>query len=125
MESHEKVNIKANVRKVNCDLLIVAGWAIVLTLSGTYGQLLDYVVFGDWIFFGLAGATLFVFRRRDTNSGFRTPGYPWVPALFVVAAFFVVVSSVVSNPGNALVGSALIGLGIPVYLYWRRTSHKT
>ena len=99
-----------------------AGWAIVLTMSGTYGQLLDYVVFGDWIFFGLAGATLFVFRRRDAEIRFRAPGYPLVPGLFVVAAAFVVISSVVSNPGNALIGSALIGLGVPVYLYWRRTS---
>src|SRR5690606_5052454 len=73
-------------------LLFQAAWAILLTLSGTYGQLLDYVVFGDWIFFGLTAATLFVFRARDRNAasgdlvGFRTPGYPIVPLLFVLAA---------------------------------------
>ena len=115
-------NLHPRFRTPTTAIVFQAGWAIVLTLSGTYGQLLDYVVFGDWIFFGMVGATLFVFRRRDTNIRFRTPGYPWVPALFVVASFFVVVSSVVSNPGNALIGSVLIGLGIPVYLYWRRIS---
>lgn len=115
-------NLHPRFRTPTTAIVFQAGWAIVLTLSGTYGQLLDYVVFGDWIFFGLVGATLFVFRRRDTNTGFCTPGYPWVPALFVVASFFVVVSSVVSNPGNALIGSALIGLGIPVYVYWSRAS---
>jgi APA family basic amino acid/polyamine antiporter len=100
-------------------IVFQAVWASVLTLSGTYGQLLDYVVFGDWIFFGLAGATVFVFRRRGENLRFRTPAYPWIPGLFVVAAGYVVLSSIASNPGNALLGSGLIGLGIPAYLFWR------
>ena len=115
-------NLHPRFRTPTAAIGFQAGWAIVLTLSGTYGQLLDYVVFGDWIFFGLAGATLFVFRGRDAEIRFRAPGYPWVPGLFVVAAMFVVVSSVVSNPGNALIGSAMIGLGVPVYLAWRRTN---
>ena len=58
-------------------------WAVLLTLSGTYGKLLDYVVFGDWIFFGSIVATLFVYRRREGGGemgarGFRLPGNPWV-----------------------------------------------
>jgi len=48
------------------------------------------------------------------------PGYPWTPALFVLAAAYVVVSVVVSNPKNAAVGAGLIALGVPVFLYWRR-----
>jgi APA family basic amino acid/polyamine antiporter len=109
-------------------IVFQAVWAILLTLSGTYGQLLDYVVFGDWIFFGLCGATVFVFRyrepngRRDLPSGFRTPGYPWVPGLFVVAALYVVVSSVLSNPANAAIGSGLIFLGLPAFWLWRRSA---
>jgi basic amino acid/polyamine antiporter, APA family len=98
-------------------------WAIALLLSGTYDELLDYVVFGDWIFFGLTGATLFVLRRgaRQAATGtFRTPGYPLVPGIFVAAAGYVVVSSILSNPRNAVIGSALIGAGIPVYSFWRR-----
>ena len=102
-------------------IVFQGAWAIVLTLSGTYGQLLDYVVFGDWIFFGLTAATVFVFRRRPGALRFKAPGYPWVPALFVASAGFVVASSIISNPGNALLGSGLIGLGVPAYLYWRRT----
>lgn len=108
-------------------LFFQAAWAIVLTLSGTYGELLDYVVFGDWIFFGLAGVAVFVFRRRNVTTegagaraAFVTPGYPIVPAVFVAAAAYAVVSSIQSNPGNAMIGSALIGLGVPVFLYWRR-----
>lgn len=109
-------------------LLFQAAWAVLLTLSGTYGQLLDYVVFGDWIFFGLTAATLFTFRRREQDSHgaprFRTPGYPLVPALFVLAAAAVVLSSVLSNPRNAAFGSLLIALGVPAYFYFRRTSNR-
>jgi len=88
-------------------IVIQAVWAITLVLSGTYGQLLDYVVFGDWIFFGLIVATLFGYRRRDraglseTGETYRVPGYPLLPALFVAVAAFVVVSAIWSNPRAA------------------------
>jgi APA family basic amino acid/polyamine antiporter len=102
-------------------ILALAGCAIVLTLTGTFGQLVDYVTFGDWIFFGLTVASLFIYRKRDpTSTGFGVPGYPFTPALFVLAAAFVVYSAIRSNPTNALIGAGLIALGIPVYLYWSR-----
>ncbi len=104
-------------------LVLLACWASVLTLTGTFAQLVDYVAFGDWIFFGLTVAGLFVYRSRDprgARGSFRVPGYPWTPALFVAAAMLVVASSVLANPGNALIGAGLLGLGVPVYGYWRR-----
>lgn len=104
-------------------IAVQAGWAIVLTLSGTYGQLLDYVVFGDWIFFGLTVATLFFYRRRGSapaGSTARVWGYPFTPALFVLVAAFTVVSSVASNPNNAAVGATFILAGIPTYYFWKR-----
>lgn len=105
-------------------IVFQAAWAVLLLVSGTYGQLLDYVVFGDWIFFGAVVATLFVYRRRGASpgdeGGFRAPGYPWLPAAFVAVAGFVVVSSVWSNPANAAIGGALIALGVPVFVFWRR-----
>jgi APA family basic amino acid/polyamine antiporter len=106
-------------------LLIQSAWAVLLIATKSYGQLLDYVVFGDWIFFGLVGVALFVYRRRAPGAGggtFRCPGYPLVPAFFVLAAGFAVVSSVASNPGNAALGGAIIAAGIPAYLWWKRTS---
>jgi APA family basic amino acid/polyamine antiporter len=81
------------------------------------------VTFGDWIFFGLTVAGLFVYRRRDRGApatGFRTPGYPFTPALFVFAAGYVVVSAIAANPRNAALGTLLIALGVPVYAYWAR-----
>jgi APA family basic amino acid/polyamine antiporter len=109
-------------------LAIQAVWAVVLALSGTYGQLLDYATFGDWIFFGLAAATLFVYRRRDRDegaaaaTGFRTPGYPFVPIFFVAGAAYVVISSIASNPVNAAMGAGLIALGLPAYALFRRSA---
>jgi APA family basic amino acid/polyamine antiporter len=106
-------------------ILIQAGLSVALAVSGTYGQLLDYVVFGDWIFFGLIVATVFAYRRRDKLTGvtpnvFRMPGYPVLPALFVIVAAYVVVSAIWSNPRNSLLGALLIALGVPAFLYWRK-----
>lgn len=97
---------------------------LVLLLSGTYGQLLDYVVFADWIFFGATAATLFVWRSRDKKSGvkptFLTPLHPISTLIFIAAALYVVVGSVASNPGNALRGVLLFLLALPVYAFWNR-----
>jgi APA family basic amino acid/polyamine antiporter len=104
-------------------IVFQAAWAILLTLSGTYGQLLDYVVFGDWIFFGLTVATLFFYRRRETvppDDAATAWGYPVLPAVFVAAAAYTVVSSILSNPLNALLGACLIAAGIPAFFYWKR-----
>jgi basic amino acid/polyamine antiporter, APA family len=103
-------------------IVFMGAWSIVLALSGTYAQLLDYVVFGDWIFFGLTVASLFIYRAREPAlaTGFRVPAYPGTPALFVLAAAYVVVSSIVANPRNALIGTGLLALGLPVYRVARR-----
>ena len=107
-------------------ILIQTVWALALALSGTYGQLLDYVVFGDWIFFALIVATIFPYRRRDRDqpssdtSAYRMPGYPLLPALFIIVAGFVVLSAIWSNPRNAALGVVLIAAGIPAFLFWRR-----
>ncbi|HYU28439.1 MAG TPA: amino acid permease, partial [Gemmatimonadales bacterium] len=114
-------------------IVALAVFAVALTLTGTFGQLVDYVTFGDWIFFGLCVAGLFVYRAKEHGAGsreqsapgsvlpapFRVPGYPVTPALFVLAAAFVVYSAIASNPKNAAIGAGLIVLGIPAFLYWR------
>jgi len=114
-------------RTPSAAIVLEAGWAIVLALTGTFGQLVDYVAFGDWIFFGLTVAGLYRFRARDAlpersagMAGFRAPGYPWTPAMFVAAALLVVTSSILGNPRNAGIGAGLLLLGVPVYLWWRR-----
>ena len=101
-------------------------WAVLLTLTGRYGDLLDYVVFGDWIFFAAVASTVFVFRSRERHGGesaelrFRMAGFPLLPIAFMLAALYVVVGSIASNPVNALKGTAMMVLGVPVFLYWER-----
>lgn len=108
---------------------VQAVWAIVLTISKSYAQLNDYVVFGDWIFFGSTVATLFVYRARErrgqaTPPAFRTPWFPVLPALFVLSAVWVVESSVAQNLKNAGIGTALLLAGIPVFLFWRKQTAR-
>ena len=106
-------------------IVIQTAWAIVLVLTGTYAQLVDYVVSADWIFFGLAGASLFVFRRtrpvsdRDASM-FVAPGYPWIPGLFVAVAVVIVASVLWNNPLRSGLGFLLLALGIPAFLFWNR-----
>ncbi|HVX88017.1 MAG TPA: amino acid permease, partial [Gemmatimonadales bacterium] len=94
-------------------------WAVALLFTKSYGQLLDYVTFADWIFFGATAATLLVLRRRPAPPGYRAPAAPLAVGLFVAAAAYVVFGSIRSDPGNALRGAGLLLLGIPVYLFWR------
>ncbi|QSQ24421.1 amino acid permease [Pyxidicoccus parkwayensis] len=111
-------------------ILFQAVWAILLTGTGTYGELLDYVVFADWLVFGATAATLFVYRARERQglvprAAYRVPGYPITPLLFIAAALYVVLGSTASNPLNAIKGTLLLGAGVPVFLYWRRRKGAT
>jgi APA family basic amino acid/polyamine antiporter len=101
-------------------------WAIALTLTGTYGQLLDYVVFADWIFFGLTVGAVFIFRRtmKDAPRPFRMWGYPVTPALFVLAALAIVFSVVRVSPLQSAIGAALMAAGIPAFYYWTSRAKK-
>ena len=102
-----------------------SAWAIVLVLSGTYAALIDYVTMADWTFFSLAAASLFIFRRkvpldRRPAGAFATPGYPWVPGLFLAGALLIVGSVLWSFPVRSGIGFGLLALGIPAYLFWSR-----
>jgi APA family basic amino acid/polyamine antiporter len=101
-------------------ILVCAAWSAVLAATGTFEQLLTYVVFVGWIFYGLGAAALFVYRRRDPAAPFRTPGYPWTPILFVASAAFIVVNTVVTQPREAFMGGLIVLLGVPAYLFWRK-----
>jgi len=99
-----------------------SAWAIVLAATGTFEQLLTYVVFAGWLFYALGAMSLFVYRRRPAPASrpFSVPGYPIAPALFVLAALTIVLNTVFVQPGRALVGIAIVLAGVPAYLIWRR-----
>jgi APA family basic amino acid/polyamine antiporter len=95
--------------------------AVVIALSGTYEQILGYVVSTDFIFFGLTGLAVFVFRRRrDENASFRTPGHPVTTALFTAACWLVVAGTVIRSPRDSAVGLLIVAAGLPAYLFWKR-----
>ena len=104
-------------------ILLQGIWSGLLVLFiGGFSQLFTYVIFGAWIFYGLAVAGVIALRRKepDLPRPFRVPGYPAVPALFAIAAALLVASTLVATPRESLIGLAFIALGIPLYLLRRR-----
>ncbi|HEV7239817.1 MAG TPA: amino acid permease [Thermoanaerobaculia bacterium] len=99
--------------------------AIVIALSGTYEQILNYVVSVDFIFFGLTGLSLFVFRRRLSSAGFRTPLHPISTAVFVATCWLVVIGTFVKEPKNSVIGLLIMAAGIPFWFGLRRHRRVT
>ncbi len=97
-------------------------WAMIFPWIGTFSQLLNYVVFVGWIFYGLGAAALIALRvkRPEAQRPFRVPGYPVTPVLFVLAAAAIVINTIVSQPTEAAKGIGVVLLGAPAYLVWRR-----
>lgn len=98
-------------------LLVQGVWAGVLALSGSYDTLTDYVIFVNWIFFGLVIASVFFLRRRlpKVEGGYRAWGYPVVPFLFLLTTGWLLISTLITSPTRSLIGLALVALGLPVY----------
>lgn len=105
-------------------LAVQAVWASVLCLSGTYNQLLDYVIFASVLFYFLTTLALFRLRRKrpDLPRPVKAFGYPVVPALYLVAAGALMVILLIKKPLFTWPGLIIVALGIPVYLIWRRSA---
>lgn len=106
-------------------IVVQSAWSCVLALTGSYEQLANYVVFADWIFFGLTVLTVLTFRRKlplgsRPPDAFRAPGYPAVQIAFVLIAAAVVTSVIGAAPAAAAKGGILIALGVPVYYWYSR-----
>jgi APA family basic amino acid/polyamine antiporter len=96
-------------------------WAIVIALSGTYAQVVNYVVAMDAIFFGLTGVCLFVLRKRLTSDvSFRVPGHPITTLIFIAAMWLVVASTFVHDPIRSCIGLAIAAAGLPAYFLWQK-----
>jgi APA family basic amino acid/polyamine antiporter len=105
--------------------LIVQGiWACLLALSGSFDTLTDYVVFGSWIFYALATASVFVFRIKypDLERPYKAFGYPVVPVLFLFVAGWLIINTIWTSPKQSFMGIFLILLGLPVYYYLTRNN---
>jgi APA family basic amino acid/polyamine antiporter len=103
-------------------IILMATWAALLSLSGTFEQLFSFVIFGFWIFMGLTVLGVMILRRKrpELPRPYRTWGYPLTPILFILSSVFLTVNSLIRTFWNSFIGLALIALGIPVYLVWKR-----
>jgi len=102
-------------------------WSAVLAASGTFEQLLTYVVFIGWIFYALAAASIFIYRKRAPGAArpYRVPAYPWTPIVFILAAMALVANTIAAQPARAGIGLGIVFLGAPAYAFWRRTAKLT
>lgn len=102
-------------------LATLGTWAIVLTLSGSFGQLLDYTTVGEWLAHVFGIATLFWYRRYlpGEPSPYKVPFYPVLPLIFVCTVLMVIIASAIHAPRDAGMSLLIIALGVPAYYGWR------
>jgi len=105
-------------------LVVQAIWTVILCVSGSYSQLLDYIIFAELVFYILTLVGLFVlrFRQPDAPRPYKTFGYPFLPALYIVMAAGICAALLRYKPQYTWPGLILVLLGIPVYLYWSRSA---
>jgi len=116
--------IDPRTRAPQIALAALGAWAIVLTVSGSFNQLLDYTTVGEWLAHVFGIGTLFWYRRHfaDQPSPYRVPLYPLLPLVFVITVFSVIVATAIHTPGDAGMSLLIIALGVPAYYGWRRVS---
>jgi basic amino acid/polyamine antiporter, APA family len=106
--------------------IILQGFAaIVIACSGTYGEILNFEVTVDFIFFGMTAAALFILRQRGVGSDsvtYRVPGHPFTTMLFVLSCAAIVLSAIIASPRNSAIALCIMLVGVPVYYFWRRFS---
>jgi APA family basic amino acid/polyamine antiporter len=108
-------------RTPTAGIVTIGVWSSLLVLSGSYEQLFDYSLFSSFIFHAVTGVALFRLRRTqpDTPRPYRVAGYPWVPALFVVAMIGLIANTLRERPVESLLGVGMVALGVP-FFKWRR-----
>lgn len=114
---HPKFKSPANA------LIIQAVWACALTFSGTYNQLITYIIFASWIFYAMSCAAVIILRKKrpEMKRPYKTPGYPYIPIIFILFAVFLTFNTILEAPRDAAVGAGIILAGLPLYFYWKKT----
>jgi APA family basic amino acid/polyamine antiporter len=115
-------NVNPRYHTPAISLLVQAVWAALLTLSGTYGELLDYVIFASVLFYILTVVGVFRLRRLrpDAPRPYRAWGYPLLPALYIVFGLFVEWALLTHKALRSVAGLSIVALGVPVFHLWRR-----
>ena len=109
-------------RTPHISLFVQGVWSCLLILVGGYDQLFTYVIFAEWIFYLLTTLAVVILRKKlaGVERPFRVPGYPFVPLLFVAAAFWFIVNTLRERPWESLIGCVIVVIGVPAYFFRRR-----
>jgi APA family basic amino acid/polyamine antiporter len=123
---HAAARVHPVFRTPGVSILMLSAWSSVLVLSGKYEELFDFVIFGSWILYAMATASVFVLRRTrpDLPRPYRTFGYPAVPVLFLLGASVLEISTLWTKPRESIAGIILILMGLPFYFYWQSRISK-
>jgi basic amino acid/polyamine antiporter, APA family len=119
--------VHARFKTPSTALIFQAAWAsIIVLVSDTFQQIMNYVVFMDWLFLALAVYCIYVLRRKypDAPRPYRAWGYPWTPALFIMLSLSVVVNTLVRAPLESGIGIAIVLTGVPVFIAMKRKTQK-
>lgn len=113
-------------RTPGVSIIIQGLWASAITMTGTFDQLTDMLIFVSWIFYGLGAYGVFVLRKKmpDVERPYKALGYPVLPVIFVLFSAFFVGFSVWYNVRNAVFGLLLVVIGIPLYFWFRKNKRN-
>ena len=102
-------------------LIIQCVWASLLTFTGTFNQLITYIIFASWIFYGMSAGAVIILRNKkpDMERPYKTPAYPWIPIIFILFAIFLTINTIIEAPRDAAIGAGIILAGLPMYYYWK------
>ena len=103
-------------------LIIQCVWACLLTFTGTFNQLITYIIFTSWIFYGMSAGAVIILRKKkpDMDRPYKTPAYPWIPIIFIFFAIFLTINTIMEAPRDAAIGAGIILAGLPLYYYWKK-----
>ena len=120
-------HIHPKYKTPSTSLFVQGIWTCILCLSGTYGQLLDYIIFAVLVFYILTIAGLFVLRRTEPNADrpYRAVGYPVLPAIYIVMAIFIDIVLLRYKPQYTWPGLIIVLIGIPVYFGWKASARSS
>jgi basic amino acid/polyamine antiporter, APA family len=101
-------------------------WAAALTLSGRYDQLYTYVIYGMVLSYTLTVIAMFWLRwkRPEIPRPYRSTGYPWLPGIYVLIGTAWTLNTIITRPTEAFWGTAIVLIGVPFYLFWKRSNRK-
>ena len=119
---HQASQIHPRFKSPANALIIQCVWACLLTFTGTFNQLITYIIFASWIFYGMSAGAVIILRNKkpDMERPYKTPVYPLIPIIFILFAIFLTINTIMEAPRDAAIGAGIILAGLPMYYYWKK-----